>query len=99
MDSSTRRWYPASASVSQYRDWGDDDLIVVYHKSSGDTHLLEPLAAVILEMVESAPCTSAMLATELDDVFQDEDQKVALEVIETTLIQLRGVGLVYNTPN
>ncbi|MBK8894970.1 MAG: HPr-rel-A system PqqD family peptide chaperone [Propionivibrio sp.] len=45
---------PASAHV-----WGDDDLIVVYHKSSGDTHLLEPLAAVILEMVESAPCTSA----------------------------------------
>ena len=40
-----------------------------------------------------------MLATELHDVFQDDDQKVALEVIETTLIQLRGVGLVYNTPN
>lgn len=95
----SRRWFPASVGSSLYRSWDDDDLLVIYNKSSGDTHLLEPLAGVILELIESVPCTSEMLAVELTEVFQDEDEDSALEVIEATLLQLRGVGLVYSTPN
>lgn len=99
MGSESRRWFPVAVSGLRYRSWDDDDLLVVYNKSSGDTHLLEPLAGVMLELIESAPCTSEMLAMELTDLLPDEDKDSALEVVEATLLQLRGVGLVYSSLN
>ncbi|MBK9028861.1 conserved hypothetical protein [Candidatus Propionivibrio aalborgensis] len=94
-----RWWFPVAVGGSPFHTWDDDDLLVVYQKSSGDTHLLESLAGVLLELVESAPCTAEQLCLKLDDIFEDEDKTRALEVIEATLLQLRGVGLVYSTPN
>lgn len=99
MEIDSRRWFPVSAGGSQFHAWEDDDLLVVYHRSSGDTHLLETLPGVVLGLVEAASCTAEQLYLELRDVFQGDDKDHALEVIEATLVQLRGIGLVYSTPN
>ncbi len=99
MEIESRRWFPVSVNGSQFHAWDDDDLLVVYHRSSGDTHMLEALPGVVLELVEAACCTAEQLYLELSDIFQGDDKNHALEVIEASLLQLRGVGLVHNTPN
>jgi len=99
MDDNCRRWCVVLEGNARIHAWDDDDLVVVYNKASGDTHLLEPLAGVLLQMIESDSCTTEKLVMDCADAFLDKDKSNAVAAIEATLIQLRDVGLVFSTPN
>ena len=79
--------------------WDDDPLTVVYHKTSGDTHLLEPLAGVVLQLLESGSCTVDDIAIELSDIFHAHDKDQARSLIEATLMRLCDVGLASSASN
>jgi PqqD family protein of HPr-rel-A system len=50
---SEARWELAEGSQLHWKSW--DDEFVVFDEGSGDTHLLDPLAAEVLKALEEAP--------------------------------------------
>jgi PqqD family protein of HPr-rel-A system len=50
---SEARWELAQGSQLHWKSW--DDEFVVFDEGSGDTHLLDPLAAEVLKTLEEAP--------------------------------------------
>jgi len=57
------RWQIISGFELRWLNW--DDEFVVYHTGSGDTHLLNSMAAIILEQMAS----SSLSLQELSDYF------------------------------
>ncbi len=56
-------WRVASRTPLRWRGW--DGEWVVYHPDSGDTHLLDPLAAEALRSLEASPAGAAALVERL----------------------------------
>jgi len=56
-------WRVASRTPLRWRGWNGD--WVVYHPGSGDTHLLDPLAADALRLLEASPAGVAALIERL----------------------------------
>lgn len=48
-------WHVAPTAGLLWTTWGDE--CVVYHGASGDTHLLNPIAADILRRLQSSPAS------------------------------------------
>lgn len=69
-----------------------DDLMLVYHRASGMTHLLAPPAPEILDALAAEPLTSAALLARLSDVFDlgDADPQALMVRLE----ELVAAGLV-----
>jgi PqqD family protein of HPr-rel-A system len=59
-------WRVASRAPLRWR--GFDSEWVVFHPDSGDTHLLDPLAAATLRVLEAAPSSAALLVERLPRV-------------------------------
>ena len=81
-----------------FASWDDDDLAVAFDKVTGDTHLVASSAIEILRLIEKSPMSSEAIAQELADLFSAEDQAKLPEFISATLLQLRDLGLVTDTP-
>lgn len=90
-------WSTVSAERLTFVSWDDDDLAVAYDKVSGDTHLIESLAIIILQLIEKTPASAEAIAQELADRFSADDQEKIPEFISATLLQLRDVGLVIDS--
>ena len=71
---------------------------MAYDKLSGDTHLIESSAIDILRLIEKSPASLEVIAQELAELFFVEDQEKILEFIAATLLQLRDIGLVTDSP-
>ena len=52
-DSDSRRWRVPNGIVLRRRIWDDEG--VVYHPLSGETHLLNVTAIVVLDLIEAGP--------------------------------------------
>lgn len=90
-------WSTVSAARLTFVSWDDDDLAVAYDKVSGDTHLIESLAIIILQLIEKTPASAEAIAQELADRFSADEQDKVPEFISATLLQLRNVGLVIDS--
>ena len=72
----------------------DDDLVVYYSQGSGSTHLINPVAAFLLELVTVRPRSTEELlqhmASEVDDVPVEELKSI----LENLLDELQGSELI-----
>lgn len=68
--------------------------MVAFSRRSGDTHFLSPLPLALLDLLGQSPATSLTLADTLTDELGGLPSNEAMELIETTLIQLQDIGLV-----
>lgn len=89
-------WSSISAEKLSFRTWNGEDVSVVYNGISGDTHLVEELALHLLQLVGVSPLSTETLALQLTDFFVENDPNKIQEFIDSTLLQLETVGLVYS---
>ena len=87
-------WCAELPGILLSRRWGDHDSVVVYHPGSGHTHLLEPLAAEVLDELQLAPCSVEHLDMSLHDRVDASDRPALREHIEAALLQLQKYALV-----
>jgi len=78
------------------KSWGDQS--VIFNRSSGNTHLINPTAAKILAIVQSQATSaeeiSQKIATELE---LDVDEEI-LQQVKVVLETLDGLGLIESFP-
>ncbi len=78
-----------------WHQWGD--MHAVYHPGSGQTHIVDDLAAHTLKLLETEPSNTAELVTKLSkslDMDKDDD---LYEYIEKALDEFKRLGLIaYN---
>jgi PqqD family protein of HPr-rel-A system len=81
-------------SSFRWRHW--DDEFVLYHEQSGDTHLLNPLAARALEFLNRTPLSADDLAGRLAAAFElDAVPKLDLASAVTQLLaRFSDLGLI-----
>lgn len=91
-------WSTVSPARLSFASWDDEDLAVVYDKVTGDTHLIESSAIEILRLIEKYPASAEAIAQELADLCSPDDQDKLPQFISATLLQLRDIGLVTDTP-
>jgi PqqD family protein of HPr-rel-A system len=66
---------------------------VVFDEGSGDTHLLDPLAAEVLKALAEAPVDLVTLLDRLAARFGLGDDSGARAHIEATIVRFRDLGL------
>ena len=91
-------WRLAVGHALRYRAWDTDDLAVVYHPLSGDTHLVDASALELLKLLADGPRSTESLVAGLPAVLPDEDQPTLCGFVDSTLLQLQGIGLVSAAP-
>lgn len=88
------RWRLTDPSLV-WRCW--DGQTLVFHPASGDTHLVEPLAAAVLQSLQEAP-------RDAEDLFRLAaaqaacDPRAAAEPCAALLVELEALGLVEPVP-
>ena len=74
-------------------------MAVAYDKLTGDTHLIEASVIEILRLIEKSPASAEAIAQELAEFFSADDHDKIPELISATLLKLRDIGLVTDTPD
>jgi PqqD family protein of HPr-rel-A system len=74
------------------RDW--DDEVVIYHPESGDTHLLNPAAVEMLQVLEQGPAGTKALSEHIATRFNVPLDEKLRDQVEEALSGLGKVGLV-----
>lgn len=91
-------WSCAARDRFLMRSWSGEEA-VAFDTSSGDTHLLEPLALELLQRLDPVTRRSAQaLLDDLSDLADDTTSESALDAIERSLDAMRRVGLVVAYP-
>ncbi|MEH6702806.1 HPr-rel-A system PqqD family peptide chaperone [Parasphingorhabdus sp.] len=88
--------------TQKYRAAAQDDLIwheldsmtLLYHRTSGITHMLADPAPAILEVMEGLSLTAAEIAAQLTARFDIESDIDAENIVIARLEELSGLGLV-----
>jgi PqqD family protein of HPr-rel-A system len=87
------RWKPGKL-IS--RSWDGES--VVYHAPSGDTHLLSPSAAFVLQSLEKQPADAIELAEKLTAANGLELDDDLLQHVERLLANLHALALIESVP-
>lgn len=85
----TERWQLLSGFRLRWQSWGDE--YVVYHSGSGDTHLLDPIAAEVLKNLECASANTSELLDRISislDIKADGDLAAMLEQLLSEFYKL-----------
>jgi PqqD family protein of HPr-rel-A system len=89
---SDTKWRRVSDTQLIRRAW--DDEVVVYHPESGDTHLLNPAAVEMLQVLEQGPASAQALSEHVATRFDVPLDEKLRDQVEETLSGLGRVGLV-----
>lgn len=92
--------------IPKYRAATKDDLIwhgldsmtLLFHRSSGLTHMLADPVPAILEVMDDASLTAAEIASRLIERFDVESDVDAENIVVARLEELSGLGLVTWVP-
>ena len=88
------QWSPAESGRFRFKEWLDDDTIV-YDIIGGNTHLVQPLAMELLQLIrEKAPRSADELTAEIWPLFPCEPVSEIVASIDAALAQLCSLGLV-----
>ncbi len=91
------RWRVISGHPLVWRSW-DDDEHVVYHTGTGDTHLLNDVAAEILVCLEVEALTCEELARRCGAAFGVEPDEGLRGHVAATLDEFDDLGLIEAAP-
>ena len=88
--------------TQKYRAAAQDDLIwheldsmtLLYHRTSGITHMLADPAPAILEVMEGLSLTAAEIASRLTATYEIEADIDSEDIVLARLEELSGLGLV-----
>lgn len=73
-----------------------DDVFLVFHKLSGDTHILNFLSAGVLETLKvGGPANFSVIATRVWEFLDLDEEDCPVKLIEDTVLQLDDVGVLY----
>lgn len=86
-------WQVASDADLRWRVW-DDDEPIVYHPRSGDTHILNPLSAAALQLLQQQQATCSQIVDHVADLFTLKADGQLLQQMEECLSQFHKVGLI-----
>jgi PqqD family protein of HPr-rel-A system len=78
------------------RSWGDES--VVFNKSSGNTHLINPIAAKILALLQLQESSAVEISEQVAAEIQLEADEEILHRVEVVLKTLDSLGLVERVP-
>ena len=98
-DRDSRRWRVPNGIVLRRRIW--DDEAVVYHPLSGETHLLNVTAIVVLDLIEADPRSVPGLVDALiegDDVEDAGARETMTDQVAELVSHLDALGLVEPCP-
>lgn len=83
------------AAVSDDLIWHDlDSMTLLFHRTSGITHMLADPAPAILEAMEGMSLTAAEIAARLSEKFDIEAEIEAEDIVLARLQELAELGLV-----
>lgn len=85
-------WIRLGFSQDSIRDWPDGT--VVYNQLSGQTHVLNPLAASALELIDAAPISTEQLLASLTPIYADADASALREELDALLQEMSRLGLI-----
>ncbi|SDC87347.1 PqqD family protein, HPr-rel-A system [Sphingomonas sp. YR710] len=71
-----------------------EGLVLLYHRPSGATHLLNSPAPEILDLLAAEPCDAATLTRRLCETLGASEDEDALMVVSARLGELAEIGLV-----
>lgn len=71
-----------------------EGLVLLYHRPSGATHLLDSPAPEILDLLAEQPCDAATLTHRLCELIDVVDDAEARTVVSARLDELAAIGLV-----
>jgi len=75
-----------------------DDEAVVFNPFSWETHVLNPAAALVLDIAAEGPCSAADIAEVFAEVLDDDERPRAAEHAHSVLAQLLGLRLLTERP-
>ena len=75
-----------------------DDEAIVFSPFSWETHLLNPAAALVLEIAASGPCTEAGIRDVLAEILGEQDRPRAAEYARSLLRELVDLRLLVEQP-
>ena len=88
----TARWKAISSFPLHWRSWGDE--FVVYNSGSGDTHLLDPVAAEALQNLEQESADLSELVARVAASLEIEPDTDFAAYLEQLLSDLYKLGLI-----
>jgi PqqD family protein of HPr-rel-A system len=71
-----------------------EDRYLVYNSGSGHTHVLDPIAALLMQQLAERPARSAELVQRMSTLLNYEAMGEFHETLEQTLRQLADLGLI-----
>ena len=86
------RWKVNPKFPLQWQVW--DDEFVVYNTGSGDTHLLDPVAAEVLQSLEKKTADLSELAGRVSASIEIEPDSKFSDYLEQLLSDLHKLGLI-----
>ena len=85
-------WLVAPNVDLRWRCWNDE--LVVYHVQSGDTHLLNPIAAQILHALQKNAMSTDELLQSVSRTFELEPNSELVRQVQQALEQFDELGLI-----
>jgi len=85
------KWTLQQSKCFVFRHWGDES--VVYDIRNGDTHWLDPVTRVVLEILAESAKDLPELALSISNQVVIPPEVDLLALIDSTLQQLRRIGL------
>ncbi len=85
-------WRLNPACALAWRRWGDE--WVVFDSGAGDTHQLDPVAAVALLCFEAEPCSLAALSAEVAAELELPQDAALAETLARVVHQFDQLGLI-----
>lgn len=71
-----------------------EEQYVVYNSGSGHTHLLDPIAALLIQKITDAPCNDEEFVRDMAALLNLEASEGFRETLEGTLSRLAELGLI-----
>ena len=95
-DNESQRWRVPDGVVLRRRIWDDEG--VVYHPLSGETHLLNVTAIVVLDLIEADPRSVPGLVDALIERNDPGEREIMAEQVAELVSHLDALGLVEPCP-
>lgn len=91
------RWTAGRTHSLLWHSWDEDELLV-YHSGSGDTHLLNAVAAEVLRQLERSPLEASELTPHVARALGHPPNSELRSYIDQLLDYLDSLGLVEPAP-